>query len=105
MFLRKLTVILLPLVMLVLLCIMLPPLFTLSWYLGGLLIGLLLQSRKYSSDMPLRSSSLIWQLLQSSHSSIVRPLTFRLARAVLPSQSTEVSVVFALRSREVMLSS
>ena len=42
MFLRKLTVILLPLAMLGLMCVLMPVLFSLSWYLGGLLIGLLL---------------------------------------------------------------
>ena len=42
MFLRKLTVILLPLAMLMLLCVLMPLFFSLSWYLGGLLIGLLL---------------------------------------------------------------
>ena len=42
MFLRKLTVILLPLAMLAVLCVLMPPLFSLSWYWGGLLIGLLL---------------------------------------------------------------
>ena len=42
MFLRKLTVILVPLAMLVLLCILMSVLFSFSWYFGGLLIGLLL---------------------------------------------------------------
>ncbi len=42
MFLRKLTVILVPLCMLLLLCLLMPLLFSLSWYLGSLLIGLLL---------------------------------------------------------------
>ena len=42
MFLRKLTVIVLPLAMLILLCLLLQLVFPLNWYLGGLLIGLLL---------------------------------------------------------------
>ena len=42
MFLRKLTVILVPLCMLVLLCLLMPLLFSLDWYFGGLFIGLLL---------------------------------------------------------------
>ena len=42
MFLRKLTVVLVPLCMLALLCLLLPVLFSLDWYFGGLLIGLLL---------------------------------------------------------------
>jgi hypothetical protein len=42
MFLRKLTVILVPLSMLVLLCVLMSVLFSFSWYFGGLLIGLLL---------------------------------------------------------------
>ena len=42
MFLRKLTVILVPLGMLLLLCLLLPLLFSLDWFFGGLLIGLLL---------------------------------------------------------------
>ena len=42
MFLRKLTVILVPLAMLILLCILMSVLFSFSWYFGGLLIGLLL---------------------------------------------------------------
>ena len=42
MFLRKLTVILVPLAMLVLFCILMSVLFSFSWYFGGLLIGLLL---------------------------------------------------------------
>ena len=42
MFLRKLTVILVPLALLVLLCILMSVLFSFSWYFGGLLIGLLL---------------------------------------------------------------
>ena len=42
MFLRKLTVILVPLCMLLLLCLLLPLLFSLDWFFGGLLIGLLL---------------------------------------------------------------
>ena len=42
MFLRKLTVITVPLCMLVLLCLLMPLLFSLSWYFGSLLIGLLL---------------------------------------------------------------
>ena len=42
MFLRKLTVILVPLAMLVLLCVLMSVLFSFSWYFGGLLIGLLL---------------------------------------------------------------
>lgn len=42
MFLRKLTVILVPLAMLLLLCLLMPLLFTMSWFFGSLLIGLLL---------------------------------------------------------------
>jgi hypothetical protein len=42
MFLRKLTVILVPLCMLLLLCLLLPLLFSLDWFFGGLLIGLIL---------------------------------------------------------------
>ena len=42
MFLRKLTVIMVPLCMLVLLCLLMPLLFSLSWYFGSLFIGLLL---------------------------------------------------------------
>ena len=42
MFLRKLTVITVPLCMLVLLCLLMPLLFSLDWFFGGLLIGLLL---------------------------------------------------------------
>ena len=42
MFLRKLTVIMVPLCMLVLLCLLMPLLFSLDWFFGGLLIGLLL---------------------------------------------------------------
>ena len=42
MFLRKLTVIMVPLCMLVLLCLLLPLLFRLDWFFGGLFIGLLL---------------------------------------------------------------
>ena len=42
MFLRKLTVIMVPLCMLVLLCLLMPLLFSMSWYFGSLLIGLLL---------------------------------------------------------------
>ena len=42
MFLRKLTVIVVPLCMLVLLCLLMPLLFSMSWYFGSLLIGLLL---------------------------------------------------------------
>ena len=42
MFLRKLTVILVPLAMLILLCVLMSVLFSFSWYFGGLLIGLLL---------------------------------------------------------------
>ena len=42
MFLRKLTVIMVPLCMLVLLCLLLPLLFSLDWFFGGLFIGLLL---------------------------------------------------------------
>ena len=42
MFLRKLTVILAPLAMLVLLCVLMSVLFSFSWFFGGLLIGLLL---------------------------------------------------------------
>ena len=42
MFLRKLTVILVPLSMLVLLCVLMSVLFSFSWFFGGLLIGLLL---------------------------------------------------------------
>ena len=42
MFLRKLTVILVPLCMLLLLCLLLPLLFSLDWFFGGLFIGLLL---------------------------------------------------------------
>ena len=40
MFLRKLTVIVAPLGMLVLLCVLMPVFFSVSWYFGGLLIGL-----------------------------------------------------------------
>ena len=42
MFLRKLTVIVVPLCMLVLLCLLMPLLFSLDWFFGGLFIGLLL---------------------------------------------------------------
>ena len=42
MFLRKLTVILVPLCMLLALCLLMPLLFSLDWVFGGLLIGLLL---------------------------------------------------------------
>ena len=42
MFLRKLTVIMVPLCMLLLLCLLMPLLFSLDWFFGGLLIGLLL---------------------------------------------------------------
>ena len=42
MFLRKLTVIMVPLCMLVLLCLLMPVLFSLSWFFGSLFIGLLL---------------------------------------------------------------
>ena len=42
MFLRKLTVILVPLGMLLGLCLLMPLLFSLSWFFGSLLIGLLL---------------------------------------------------------------
>lgn len=42
MFLRKLTVILVPLAMLVMLAMLMQLLFRLDWYFGGLLIGLLL---------------------------------------------------------------
>lgn len=42
MFLRKLTVIMVPLCMLALLCLLMPLLFSLDWFFGGLLIGLLL---------------------------------------------------------------
>ena len=42
MFLRKLTVIMAPLCMLILLCLLMPLLFSMSWYFGSLLIGLLL---------------------------------------------------------------
>ena len=42
MFLRKLTVILVPLALLVLLCVLMSVLFSFSWYFGGLFIGLLL---------------------------------------------------------------
>ena len=42
MFLRKLTVIMVPLCMLVLLCLLMPLLFSLAWFFGGLFIGLLL---------------------------------------------------------------
>ena len=42
MFLRKLTVILVPLFMLALLCLVTPLFFSLNWFFGGLLIGLLL---------------------------------------------------------------
>lgn len=42
MFLRKLTVILLPLAMLAVLCLLMPLFFNLSWFFGGLFIGLLL---------------------------------------------------------------
>ena len=42
MFLRKLTVIMVPLCMLLVLCLLMPLLFSLDWYFGGLLIGLLL---------------------------------------------------------------
>ena len=44
MFLRKLTVIMVPLCMLVLLCLLMPVLFSLNWYFGSLFIGLLLIS-------------------------------------------------------------
>ncbi len=44
MFLRKLTVILVPLCMLLLLCLLLPLLFSLDWFFGGLLIVLLLRA-------------------------------------------------------------
>ena len=42
MFLRKLTVIMVPLCMLLLLCLLMPVFFSLDWFFGGLLIGLLL---------------------------------------------------------------
>ena len=42
MFLRKLTVIMVPLCMLILLCMLMPLLFSLDWFFGGLLIGMLL---------------------------------------------------------------
>lgn len=42
MFLRKLTVILVPLLMLLSLCLLLPLFFTLDWFFGGVFIGLLL---------------------------------------------------------------
>ena len=42
MFLRKLTVIMIPLCMLLALCLLMPLLFSLDWYFGGLLIGCLL---------------------------------------------------------------
>ena len=42
MFLRKLTVILVPLGMLLALCLLMPLLFSLDWFFGGLFIGLLL---------------------------------------------------------------
>ena len=42
MFLRKLIVILLPLAMLLLLCLMMPLLFSMNWFWGGLLTGVLL---------------------------------------------------------------
>ncbi len=42
MFLRKLTVILVPLLMLLFLCLLLPLFFTLDWFFGGVFIGLLL---------------------------------------------------------------
>ena len=42
MFLRKLTVILVPLCMLLALCLLLPLLFSLDWFFGGFFIGLLL---------------------------------------------------------------
>ena len=42
MFLRKLTVIMVPLCMLVLLCLLMPLLFSLNWYFGPLFTGLLL---------------------------------------------------------------
>ena len=42
MFLRKLTVIMVPPCMLVLLCLLMPVLFSLSWFFGSLFIGLLL---------------------------------------------------------------
>ena len=42
MFLRKLTVIMVPLCMLVLLCLIMPLLFSMNWFFGGLCIGLLL---------------------------------------------------------------
>ena len=42
MFLRKLTVIVVPLCMLALLCLVLPLLFSLNWFFGGFFIGLLL---------------------------------------------------------------
>ena len=42
MFLRKLMVIVVPLCMLLLMCLLMPFLFSLSWFFGSLLIGLLL---------------------------------------------------------------
>ena len=42
MFLRKLTVILLPLGMLLLLCLLVPLLSSLSWFFGGLLLGVVM---------------------------------------------------------------
>ena len=42
MFLRKLTVILVPLGMLLALCLLMPFLFSLDWFFGGLCIGMLL---------------------------------------------------------------
>ena len=42
MFLRKLTVIMIPLCMLLALCLLMPLLFSLDWYFGGLFIGCLL---------------------------------------------------------------
>ena len=42
MFLRKLTVILVPLLMLLALCLLMPLLFSLSWFFGSLFIGVLL---------------------------------------------------------------
>ena len=40
MFLRKLTVIMVPLCMLVLLCLLMPVLFSLNWYFGSLFLTL-----------------------------------------------------------------
>ena len=42
MFLRKLTVIVLPLAMLLILCLLMPLLIQWSWYFGGLAVGILL---------------------------------------------------------------